>query len=181
MTFERQLSLGHRGERIIENVLLTRGAGVIRSYAYLSEGDDKAPRLHFLSGGYVLPDLDVCRESGRIWVEVKTLWAPARNRTFNCLVHGFKARLRSQYLEVQKRSGAPVWIVVLEVESGDVLLARLDSLPTIPCLCGVCRQHPSRPGRRCLIYFNRNKFSCIANVTATAEFNSLKSEWREAA
>jgi hypothetical protein len=138
-SFEQALSHGNLGEVVVSDFLKSSGAGVIASYDY-SGADNKAPRLMFKSKGLVLPDLDVCKEGTRFWLEVKTYHGPAHNRKHNTLVHGITRRLFDQYAEVSTQTGTPVFVAIVELDSGALLVADLKKLsPLWPCQCGGCK------------------------------------------
>lgn len=141
--FDQQLSLGRMGERIVVDYLKQQGWGVIPSYEYSGEDGKKAPRLTLEATSYVLPDIDICRSGKRLWAEVKTYERPYPNRRYGCDVHGIRRRHRDDYLAVSRETGTPVLIVVLEVDSGALLSARLDRLNFWPCQCKPCERDGS--------------------------------------
>jgi hypothetical protein len=137
--FQRGLSLGNMGEVLVCSYLKSRGAGVIPSYDFNGKDGSKAPRPMFETRGFVIPDLDVSKGSKRFWVEVKTYHGPTRNFIHNCQVHGIPGRNYEHYSSVEKETGTPVWICILELDSGDLLSARLSGLEVWPCTCARCR------------------------------------------
>jgi hypothetical protein len=173
--FELQLERGHAGEKIVDRVLRARGCGVIQSYAFLGDGPEKAPRLRFLERAFVLPDLDVVAQTRRLWAEVKTLFHAPLNRTHGINVHGIRRSHYDDYLRVERETGAPVFLFVLEVATGDLLTARLATLRTYQCLC----RNGCRPW--CLVYFNRADFKPVCNLNGDSEFEELRATFKEAA
>jgi hypothetical protein len=137
--FARQLENGNRGEQLVAAWLRSRGFGVIDSYEFSGKGGDQVPRLQFSGEGFALPDLDVCRGGARRWLEVKTLYEPVINRQLNALVHGICGHSYEHYVRVEQESGAAVFLAVLEVKSGQLLVARLVDLILYPCRCTTCR------------------------------------------
>lgn len=119
---------GHEGELIVSDELKRRGYFVIPSYDYSGENDDKAPRMHGTAASLVLPDLDVCKDGRRVWVEVKTKEEATFHRNTQRLEHGISQRHYRDYKEVEKVSGCDVYLAVYEIKTGDVLMAKLSNL-----------------------------------------------------
>ena len=179
-SFERKLALGHEGEKLVSEWLrFCCGCGVIESYGFLShDSEDKAPKLRFARDAFVLPDLDVCLAGKRYWLEVKTLGYSPENRRLGIRVHGIRRRHYQHYLEVGRQTGNLVHLCVLEMESGDILIAELGSLTPYPCQCGGCTG-----GGRCrvtnfdLVYFDRAELTVVANLRGHASFEALRARW----
>lgn len=177
--FAASLSLGRLGEAIVVAWLQRTGWGVIPSYDFTGSDGSKAPRLLFESRGLVVPDVDCCRAGVRRWVEVKTYHHAHPNRILGDRVHGFPGRLLDSYLAVERESGTPVWLFVLEVQTGDLMAARLASLRAHPCQCGPCRGNrpdacgaPLRRG----VYFKRSELSRVHSF-ADDELVGLRTAW----
>ena len=115
---------GRNGELRVAEILQRKGWSVIPSYDYSGSEGDMAPRLQGLTRGYPVPDLDVSREGQRLWVEVKTKARPDWTRKTQRLEHGIPLRHYEAYCEVERITGTPVWLCVIEESSGDVLKAR---------------------------------------------------------
>lgn len=111
---------GKAGERIIAELFKSRGWYVIPSYDYVSD-EEKAPQMHGMYRGLILPDLDICRDGKRRWIEVKTYGAPSLYRKTQELQHGIQQRHWDHYREVEAISGTPVWICVYQLSDGAVL------------------------------------------------------------
>ena len=100
--------------------LQEKGWYVIPSYDYAGLDHDKPPRLQGLRSAFPIPDLDTCRDGDRRWVEVK---GKASARMFwkrNVYQHGIHNY--DHYLEVQKQTGTPVWLAIVEytdIETAD--------------------------------------------------------------
>jgi len=176
--FEAQLALGNMGELLVSRWLQSQGCGVLPGYDFSGGDGEKAPRLHFSDGGKVIPDLDVCRSGGRFWVEVKTFWAPAHNRSRGMMVHGVKARLLNEYAEVERATGTPVFVFVLEVESGVLLSAALKSINRVgfACQCGGCRQGRCFSVPRAARYWPRSAMA-PRHQFSEAEMSPLRTDW----
>jgi hypothetical protein len=152
--FEEKLAFGKIAEKEVEALYMDCGFSVIRSYDYNGE-DNKSPRMFAKNKNYVLPDLDVSRAGVRKWLECKHYSQTPMNRRLGIHVHGIKKRLYNDYLNVQRETGTPVFLVIKEIEGDCLLYARLDSLKTYPCQC----HHECT--EQCLIYFNRADFQIL--------------------
>lgn len=115
-----------RGEKIVAEMLRRSGCFVIQSYA----GDDanKAQKMQGIGRSYVIPDLNVARDGWWFWVEVKTKKEPTPQRETQIEEHGIPLHHWEDYREVQRITGAPVFLAIVEECSGAVLMRRLDSL-----------------------------------------------------
>lgn len=117
------------GEREIVQILQQHGAFVIPQYNYAENDEFKGPRMHGLYDELVLPDLDVCKSSVRVWVEVKT----KSDRSFHFVsgdyVHGINKKHYEHYLRVEKESGNEVWVVFIERSNVLFLCGRLKDIP----------------------------------------------------
>lgn len=111
---------GKTGERAIAELFKARGWYVIPSYDYVSD-EEKAPQMHGMYRGLILPDLDICRDGERRWIEVKTYTAPSFYRKTQEWQHGIQQRHWEHYREVEAISGTPVWIYVYQLNDGAVL------------------------------------------------------------
>jgi hypothetical protein len=182
--FQRSLERGRLGELLTVSWLQSRGCGVVPCYDFCGSNGEKAPRLQFKDNGLVIPDLDVCSNGKRWWLEVKTYRAPAWNARNRCLVHGITSRLRKQYDLVSVATGTDVLIAVLEVESGVLLAAQLGLLEDWPCMCAGCRA-----GKECTIGWRGIKAGSYwprASMAERVRFDDaqmapIRSAWTEAA
>jgi hypothetical protein len=144
--FHEAVEFGRLGECFVVAWLQTRGYGVIPSYEYTGKNGEKAPRLLFQNAALTIPDLDVCKAGARSWLEIKTYHGPAVNTRRGALVHGIPSRLARDYSAVEKETGTPVFIVVLELDVGALLASRLATLtPMWPCTCAYCEQRGPGP------------------------------------
>jgi len=170
--FDDNLRQGREGEAIVTRWLQERGYGVIPSYDFTGSDGDVAPKLKFLTRSLIVPDLDVCRGGNRVWVEVKHYSHAAFNNSKQIDVHGLKAAHYRQYLQVQKATGCPVFLAIVERNTGAILIGRLDALPWFPCQCRPCQL--GQPGCNApiakSIYCTRAAFNVVregaTNVTS---------------
>lgn len=117
---------GRAGEKNAVAMLQEYGAYVVPMYDFSGEEGDKAPRMAGLARWYVLPDLDASKGGRRAWVEVKRKGRASWTWTQRRYEHGISLRLYRQYLDVEQITGTDVWLMVLEDDSGDVLMQSLE-------------------------------------------------------
>jgi hypothetical protein len=150
--------MGHSWELKVAGFLKKRGNYVIPSYDYSGEENDKAPKLQGALSEYVIPDLDVSKDGERRWVEVKSKTGAVLHRNSGDYVHGIPKRHYQSYLKVSKITGCEIWIVICEENTGDVLVANLNSLPIHHEYDG---PKMSKGG---MIFFNRNSFTLLTKT-----------------
>lgn len=166
--FARALERGRAVEQLAGRLLQARGAGVIFSSDYAGPDGEKVPRLMFRSHGLVIPDLDLAVAGKRFWCEVKGYWAPRKNRQQGCMVHGIRRLHYRDYGRVVAATGTPCLLAIIEIESGDFLMQRLDALRAMPCQCAGCRG--GGDGARCRViptdnvYFDRDAFKLLGTI-----------------
>ena len=119
---------GRRGEQTVAEHLKGHGWYVVPSYDFSGDDGEKAPKLIGLSDGFAIPDLDVSRAGRRAWCEVKTKASATLHRASGRLEHGISTRLLRAYLRVQEITGCPVFLVVIEEDTGAMIRGRLDVL-----------------------------------------------------
>ena len=160
-SFAEKLEFGKQAEIAVSDWLKRRGWYVVPSYDYNGD-DNKAPRLAGLFSTFVVPDLDVSKDGTRLWVEVKRYCDSPVNRKLGERVHGIKERLYKEYLMVQRVSGTPAYLMVVEdFEGGSVLCQRLDTMEPHACQCGSCRSgqpYHCRAPIKASVYFRRSEF-----------------------
>jgi len=118
---------GRAGEQIVSQLLQESGWYIVPSYDYCGE-DDKSPRMKGENGFFVIPDLDASRQGKRLWFEVKTKSSATWTHKTQRHEHGIPLRHYRDYLRVQAESGTPVWLVVVEQDTGKTLTQSLDEL-----------------------------------------------------
>jgi hypothetical protein len=105
--FQVNLAFGEEGEKQVAEMLLDKGWPVIPLYQY--ETNDAAPSLFLAEKDLILPDLQVFgKENNLMWVEVKRKrqWVRYRNN----IETGLNKRHAEHYLEIEKKTDAPVYI-----------------------------------------------------------------------
>jgi len=121
----REYKLGLWGEESAEKLLEESGCMVVSKRLYTGEG---APMLHGFKVKLILPDLDVSRQGKRWWVEVKTKKRPGYYGKRRCETHAVDCSNWTQYFRVQKEMGSPVFLMVIEKLTGNILLQSIDKL-----------------------------------------------------
>ncbi|MFZ1413007.1 MAG: hypothetical protein WAS73_00290 [Defluviicoccus sp.] len=163
-TFADRLAFGRSAEQRVAELLQHRfGCHVVPVYDY--NGQNKAPKLQGALRSYVVPDLDVSKDGERSWVEVK-----AKNNTgsFTRITHrwehGFSWRLFQHYQAVQRITGTPVYILFVELPTGDLLYQSLDELDTVKRIYA-----GDRMDRGGTVFFPRDCLVFLCNINAVPE------------
>lgn len=162
-SFAQRLAFGRTAEETIARILQHRyGCHVVPVYDY--SAGDKAPRLQGAHGGYVVPDLDVSKNGERSWVEVKAKNnAGSPTRLTGQVEHGFSWRLFQQYRTVQQITGTPVYIIILETLTGDILYQSLDTLDAVKRV-----YDGDKMDRGGTVFFPRSCFELLCNAGEAA-------------
>ncbi|MBF0093941.1 MAG: hypothetical protein HQL34_05280 [Alphaproteobacteria bacterium] len=162
-TFADRLAFGRTAEETVADILKRRfGCHVVPVYDY--NANNKAPKLHGFPVSYVVPDLDVSKDGERSWVEVKAKSnSGCPTRVTGQIEHGFAWRLFRQYQEVQRITGTPVYIVILETVSGDILFQSLDELDRVKRIYS-----GDKMDRGGTAFFPRTAFQFLCNVAENA-------------
>lgn len=132
---------GRAGERRVMDALMAEGEFIVPSYDFCGDNKNKAPRLFGLKSNFVIPDLDASLDGFRKWVEVKTkasAWPYYKTKVY---VHGIDDRHYLHYLEVEKITGCPVFLFILEEDTQEILFSALRHLGV-----GQVHQGQSRTG-----------------------------------
>ena len=162
-TFAQRLQFGRSAEERVAHLLQHRyGCYVVPAYDY-SVGDE-APKLQGAFCGYVVPDLDVSKGGARSWVEVKAKTnAGSPTRLTGQIEHGFSWRLFQHYRTVQQITGTPVFIIILEVITGDILYQSLDALDEVKRV-----YDGDKMDRGGTVFFPRAIFEFLCNIQEAA-------------
>ena len=135
--------IGLLGEKFVGRLLRSKpGVGVIATLKFSGENDNEAPSLEFDDRRITLADYDVSMKGRTFSLEAKTYKAPAPNREHRCLVHGVPVRKFNEYCKQEAERGIPVYLGVLEVDSGiflvsDEPISRI--APKYSCGCDGCK------------------------------------------
>jgi hypothetical protein len=158
-SFSERLAFGRSAEETVAHLLQHRfGCHVVPVYDY--NANDKAPRLQGAADSFALPDLDVSRNGVRSWVEVKTKSnAGSPTRLTGQDEHGFSWRLFEHYRRVQRITGTPVYIFILELRSGDLLCQSLDTLDRVKRV-----YEGDKMDRGGTVFFPRASFDLLCNL-----------------
>lgn len=139
--------VGQLGELIVAREYRRDGWGVIASYKFSGANDDEAPAIEIDDGAHeITPDLDVSKGGKRIWIEVKTHAIAAKNKKLSTeqrrdvFLHGVPVRLFDNYVAVEERSGNPVFLAIVQLDTREILISPkpLSQMFKIGCMCG-CR------------------------------------------
>lgn len=104
-SFDENLKYGEDGEFIVDELLKKKGFYTIPKYLYVKKG---APSLFGLNNNIPVPDIDVSGNE-RFWLEVKR-----KERMHQHPATGFSSRIFNCYLEVQKITKTPVYILFID-------------------------------------------------------------------
>jgi hypothetical protein len=159
-TFHEKRRQGARLEHWLARWLQERGHTVIPTCDLPALGG-VGPRILVPDGEAVAPDLLVISDGRPTWIECKAKTQPSWNRARGRWEHGIDLELGEAYLELEKATGVPVWVVVGErahpgeryspeplVLGGRLLAARLPRLWKI----GRVQDGWPRAGRRGLLW-----------------------------
>jgi hypothetical protein len=119
---------GASGEQLVARELMARMWYILPSYDYSGRENNKAPRLEGLKGRYVLPDLLAFRDALARWWEVKVKASATYTRIKKRLEHGIPRRHYDDYLAVERITGIPVYLFVIEEDTGTMLYGKLSEL-----------------------------------------------------
>lgn len=134
-SFDEQLEFGRRGERLVEAWLQSRGLACLPAYDFAEQG---APKMRCGEWKHAVPDVFAARDGRSFWFEIKTYTKAVINNRRQALVHGVAERLWNGYKQIATISGVPAWVLVLEIETCDLLGAAVDALDTWQCECPAC-------------------------------------------
>jgi hypothetical protein len=122
-----QFQRGEEFERALSLYLQTRGWGVLPVYDY-SGDDNKAPKMHRVDGGMVLPDLFTARAGKTFWCEAKRKTRADFTHITQRLETGIPLRLYREYQRVKAESGIDVWLFFGHERENEVRCTELDAL-----------------------------------------------------
>ncbi len=169
--------VGQLGEQIVAREYRRDGWGVIASYKFSGANDNEAPAIEIEEGGReITPDLDVSKGGKRIWIEVKTHAIAKRNDNLSreqgrdVHVHGVPVRLFNNYLAVEGRSGNPVFLAIVQLDTREILVSPrpISQMFKVGCMCGGCRAKRActagPAGRYPQWYWDKDEFEVLGHV-----------------
>lgn len=126
--------------------------------ANLRGDNGHGPRTEDAEMGTVLADLQLYRGVRAGWVEVKGKSAPMHYRNWGRYEHGIDASKWREYVKLQKETAQPVYLLICEVNSAELLMQSLNTLWT----AGGYR--PGAFGGKQLINFDRSAFALVGTL-----------------
>lgn len=175
-SFEDGLEFGRRGERLVEAWLQEIGFATMPAYDFVGHG---APQIRRADLRVAVPDILGMKSGKSFWFEVKTHEQSFENKKRGCRIHGVKERHWGGYKSVAAESGLPVHLLVLELDTGDLLSARVDgprAIETWPCECRPCRGGATHAchGRQ-EVYFKRSDMRLL-HTFSSAHCDAVRGE-----
>ena len=164
--------MGKSGEKYIISTLKNAGYHFFKCTDAIDSDArsewEKAPKLHGPTNSYVFPDLQVFKNREINLVEIKTKTKPTYYRKREKNQHGIDLRHYNSYLKVKDITGLPVWLIVYEKSSQDILSAEISSLSVDHhgTMWQGCRQVQ-------MVYFNRDDFTPFDPISAFHNNNAL--------
>jgi hypothetical protein len=116
------------GERTVEQFLQSRGFFVVRLCNIRNHDGIGAPMMIGAQCNLILPDLQAVDTRGNrppFYVEVKFKHLAPMSYVLQAHVHGIPRRNWQQYVQVGLAARTPVWLLVLEELTGELLALRM--------------------------------------------------------
>ena len=155
--------LGKEGEDAILALFRDKGIYVMPASDYNGKDGTVAPMIRTHRDNLILPDF-YCAKSGRSWwVEAKAKSAPLHWRKTDTLYHGVDTKQLNHYIHVCEITGLPMWLVVYEKPSGELLLLK-DFLRREPVILGTGRIRGGRSSGVRMSNYKRTWFQEIGVV-----------------
>lgn len=146
---------GDTTQKFVDNLLKSRGIYTLPSYGY-AEGEKQAPQLSTMKRrSLVLPDIDVMYNSKRIWVEVKFKTTNSTDPKTNEPTQGIDQKNYIDYLDVRDASGNPVWIILIQGDTNEIMYQRIDILEKYT---DFFNKRIKAFNYRTMVFFPKNKF-----------------------
>jgi hypothetical protein len=119
---------GDTTQKFVDNLFKSRGFYTLPSYGY-AEGEKQAPKVFATKRrSLVLPDLDVMNNGKRIYVEVKFKGTNSTDPKTGISTQGIDQENYIDYLDIRDASGTPVWIVIIQGDTNEIMYQRIDIL-----------------------------------------------------
>ena len=159
--FALNLLAGRTVECAVKDALRTR-YGVIATGS-IATGNRNGPRMENNGAGVVLADLQLQRGARAGWVEIKAKSASNHYYTWQRDEHGIDAAKHADYCRLQAESERPVYLLICEFSTGDLLM---QSLPT---LRSTGRPRVGNLYNRQMINWDRSAFVRIGSLAIPGE------------
>lgn len=161
-----QEKFGTEGEKTVEEWLKEQGWAVVRLCTIRNYDGIGAPLLMGAKCNMILPDLQAFDFSGRhrppFFVEVKHKGQSVENyKLGHAHVHGFGKTGWLHQKRVEEVTDIPVWTVVLEALSGELLAARLSKMEPDDEFGDDSKKGVNRGG---MVYFRKSRFALVAQL-----------------
>lgn len=136
--FKKSLAFAREKERGVASLIQKQGYYVLPAYDFSGEQENKAPKLLAPLGKrpLVLPDLFCMKSDLAFWLEVKWKTEAYLFRKANRRTTGINLRLWEYYIEVEKESSFPVWIMFLHKKEQEIRAGSLSFLRDNICYTG---------------------------------------------
>lgn len=125
ISFQERLALYRRVEHVIAQALRQRYSVIVTGD--LPGGNHHGPRLSGNGKQITVADLQVYGKR-KGWIEIKTKGKPWKYEKYNRLEHGIDLVKWEHYWRLQQTTGLTVYLMVIEEDSGAVLMRDLDSI-----------------------------------------------------
>ncbi len=120
------LLVGRTIEQAVKDAIKERYS-VVMTGSIASAGQH-GPRMEDAGAGVVLADMQLYRGPRAGWVEVKSKTNSNLYRRFGIEEHGIDRSKAVEYWKLQKETGLPVYLLICEYKTGDVLMQDFDTL-----------------------------------------------------
>lgn len=117
----KQYLFGLEGQKQFKKLLRDNGIYVLES--------DELTNGSLRIDGFCIPDFFTINNNS-VFVEVKHKSVPSYHRITGKYEHGFGKRLHTHYLEISKRTGKEVWMVIIVESRNEILCFKIGSTPT---------------------------------------------------
>jgi hypothetical protein len=173
MNFVQSLRIGKLGESQIANWLRAKhGLHILPAYEK-QIGEYKGPTLYCAEGDtLILPDLLAFQGPKFIWFEAKNKSTFTWHRNTKNWQTGIDVRLYDQYLEVQKRTQIPVWLLFLQQANGDTVLGERSPAGLYGQKLDILRTKEDHRGSFLdgtqMVFWNKAALLCLASLEEVA-------------
>jgi hypothetical protein len=162
----RAETFGTDGEQTIEQWLRGRGWGVVRLCTIRNYDGSGAPLLMGSRCNLILPDFQVLDFTGRhrppCFVEVKhKAQAVECYKLGHRLVHGIGRWNWQQYCDVERQTDVPVWMLLLEAMTGELLALRVAKVTPDDEFGGADKPGVDAGG---MVYWLKSRFVLVAEL-----------------